>query len=125
MKNILSKQQRLQQVIGIKHGEPILYNKGDIVHYIKEHAFFMSEEVTELMLAVGDEDRAILKPWSVNHKLKSKEKFVSTPEVKSEAMDMLCFCMNICLAVGITPDNVDEEFDKVWNKSMQRQKDGY
>jgi len=132
MKTILEKQFELLQLIQSKtfDVQPTLtgmqYNsKSVVVKYIKDHAFFMSEEVTELLVAIGNGNKAIYKPWRQEHALLMSQTFVTNDEVKSEAIDMLCFCLNICLAVGITPENIDEEYDKVWQKNIDRQHNGY
>jgi hypothetical protein len=130
MNIILNHQRLLLMRIAKNHGE--LHNpsvlhmtNGGIVQYIKDQEFFFREEVTEIMLAIGEEDRAILKPWSTRHNAIVNKQFNSTDAVKSEAIDMLCFCLNICLAVGLTPSNINEEYIKVLTKNLQRQSDGY
>jgi NTP pyrophosphatase (non-canonical NTP hydrolase) len=111
---------------GAMHNPSVLNTiNGDIVQYIKDQAFFLNEEITEVMLAIGGEDRAILKPWSTRHNAIVDREFKSTDAVKSEAIDMLCFCLNICLAVGLTPSNINEEYIKVLTKNIQRQEHGY
>lgn len=133
MKDILEKQLELQKLIAITHRQKLddpstfdghIDNK-TVCDYIKDQSFFMSGEVTELMIEVGNGDRSILKPWSTRHADLANRIFVSTPDVKSEAIDMLCFCMNICLAAGITPENIEVEFYKVWQKNIDRQMNGY
>lgn len=126
MNSIFKMQQELQDVI-IKNRQcasTLPHSKGSMVNHIKDHAFYMSEEVTELMIAVGG-DRAILKPWSVRHKDIVNLPFETSDDIKSEAIDMLCFCINICLAVGITPYNINDEYGKVWLKNMERQHNDY
>lgn len=103
----------------------IYLTNGDVVEYIKNHAYYLNEEINELILAIGGEDRAILKPWSSRHAAIAEKFFESTDKVKEEAIDMLCFCMNICLAVGLTPENVYEEYIKKWQENCDRQKRGY
>jgi NTP pyrophosphatase (non-canonical NTP hydrolase) len=128
IENILHLQQQLQELINSNHPENIILStmdKGHMCEHIKNHAFFMQEEVTELLIAIGGGDKAMIKPWSAHHKLMANEPFVSTDKVKSEAIDMLCFCLNICLAVGINHDNIYEEYSKVWRKNVSRQHDGY
>jgi NTP pyrophosphatase (non-canonical NTP hydrolase) len=130
--NILTKQKELLRLIAKNHGaiENVSSMHGSIqkkyvCDYIKNQSFFMSEEVTELLLAIGNEDRAVLKPWSIKHKDIVMTTFEPTDKVKSEAIDMLCFCLNICLAAGITPENIEQEYQQVWEKNIKRQLDGY
>jgi NTP pyrophosphatase (non-canonical NTP hydrolase) len=131
MNKILGQQRLLLKRIAKHHGQehnptaiPGITN-GAIVQYIKDQAFFLSEEVTEIMLAIGEEDRAILKPWSVKHKDIVNKEFESTDAVRSEAIDMLCFCMNICIAVGLRPETIEKEYNKVLQKNIHRQENGY
>lgn len=98
--------------------------KGEVVQYIKEHSFFMNQEVVELMQQIGS-GNTVLKPWKQAYKDLCQEEAVLDDEVKSEAIDMLCFCLNICLAAGITPENIDAEYGKVWDKNIARQHNGY
>jgi hypothetical protein len=98
--------------------------KGEVVQYIKEHSFFMNQEVVELMHQIGG-GKTILKPWKQSYKDLCQEEASLDDEVKSEAIDMLCFCLNICLAAGITPDNIETEYGKVWSKNVARQANGY
>lgn len=98
--------------------------KGDVVKYIKEHSFFMNQEVVELMQQIGC-GNTVLKPWKQSHLAVCQEEAIIDDDVKSEAIDMLCFCLNICLAAGITPENIDAEYDKVWLKNISRQQNGY
>lgn len=132
MNNILSKQLELLNLIKEKHGgiHPNKYglhyhDKGTVIQYIKDNAFFLNEEIVEVMLAIGNNDRAIIKPWTERHKTLVNAKFEPDDKVKSEAIDMLCFCINICLAVGITPDNIEDEYNKVWSKNVNRQQNNY
>ena len=97
--------------------------KGDVVNYIKEHLFFMNQEAVELMQQIGS--NVALKPWKQSYLDVCQEEAIIDDAVKSEAIDMLCFCLNICLAAGITPDNIDAEYQKVWHKNIGRQQNGY
>jgi hypothetical protein len=130
MKNILSKQLQLLNLIAQNTTDlhpcfmPMQPTKGDVVKYIKEHAFFMNQEVIELMQQIGT-GNAVLKPWKQSHLSVCQEEAIIDDLVKSEAIDTLCFCLNICLAAGITPDNIDAEYEKVWHKNVERQNGGY
>ena len=95
---------------------------GDVVDYIKETSFFLQEEVNELMQEIGG-GRHVLKPWAAGYAPSRDKSYESTDKVKSEAIDMLCFAMNICLAAGITPNNLEDEYEKVYQKNLARQED--
>jgi len=133
MNNILHKQKEFLKILAhkkkdrLKHdpSSKVFITKGQIVAYIKEQSFFMGEEINELILAIGDNDRAILKPWQINHFKLANERFQPSDAVKEEAIDMLCFCMNICLAAGLTPENIAEEYEKKWLENISRQERGY
>lgn len=130
MNEIIKKQQELLKCIAKNHSSldnPSARKMDNrlMVSYIKDHLFFFNEEITELLLAIGDDKRAILKPWSRQYYDIASREFTSTSKVRSEAIDALCFCLNICIAVGITPENIDEEYCAVWSKNMTRQKEGY
>lgn len=130
MNRLFSQQKALLELIAEKHGlmndpsDGYDLTKGEIVKYIQEQLAFMSEEVRELILEIGG-DKAIMKPWSVNYRVVANHEYIVTDKIKSEAIDMLCFCMNICLAAGITADNIDGEYRKVWDKNIKRQREGY
>ena len=130
MNEILNKQLQLLNLIAQNTTDlhpcfmPEQPTKGDVVKYIKEHSFFMNQEVVELMQQIGS-GSAVLKPWKQSHLSVCQEEAIIDDEVKSEAIDMLCFCLNICLAVGITPDNINDEYIKVWKKNIWRQNSGY
>ena len=132
MNSILRKQEELQKLIAHKQNTPAIalseYSSvpsGVLCEHIKSHAFSMQEEVAELLIAIGGGDKAILKPWSTKYAALCAKEFISTPDIRSEAIDMLCFCLNICLAVGITPENINDEYIKVFDKNVSRQIKGY
>lgn len=130
MNEILKKQLQLLNLVAQNTTDlhpcfmPEQPSKGDVVKYIKEHSFFMNQEVVELMKQIG-RGNAVLKPWKQSHLAVCQEEAIIDDFVKSEAIDMLCFCLNICLAAGITPENIEAEYDKVWLKNMCRQNSGY
>jgi len=125
MNNIFKKQAELQSGF-VKAGmiDPSRIPKwktvGEALDYIREMLYFMHEEVTELMNEIGG-GRDAVKPWSSHYEESRKKQFVPTDHVKSEAIDMLCFAINICLAAGVSPDIIEEEYDKVHAKNKGRQ----
>ena len=82
----------------------------------------MSEEISELIQEISGGNRNAMKPWSVYYEQERIKSFSSSSHVRSEAIDVLCFAINICLAAGVTADNVDEEYNKVLEKNVRRQK---
>lgn len=133
MNDLLFKQKSLLRLIAKKQQDVLKHDpssvpyatKGEIVAYIKEHSFNMMEEVNELILAIGGNDRAILKPWSTRHAPLVAQTFKSNDAIKEEAIDMLCFCMNICLAAGLTPESINAAYEKKWLENINRQERGY
>ena len=93
---------------------------GEAIDYVREMQYFMHEEVSELMNEIGG-GRDAVKPWSPNYTEARNKQFVPTDHVRSEAIDMLCFAINICLAAGVTPDIVNDEYEKVFQKNKGRQ----
>jgi NTP pyrophosphatase (non-canonical NTP hydrolase) len=96
---------------------------GMTVDYIQQMSFYLSEEVSELIQEISGGNRNAMKPWSVEYSKARNASFVTTPHVRSEAIDILCFAINICLAAGIKPDDINAEYDKVLTKNVGRQHD--
>ena len=120
MNKLLSKQLRLQQDLG----ECRIYTcNGHLCDDIRDISYFLNREVVELIDEIGGPN--ICKPWKVNYSAAYITPTEITPAVRSEAIDMLKFALNICLKAGITPENLDEEFDKVHEKNLRRIKNGY
>ena len=124
MDEIFLRQEELQN--GYKHnGAPssqMVYTVGEIIDSIRNMSHFAQDEVSELMIEIAG-DRQSLKPWSASYAENRSRKFISTDKVKSEAIDYLCFAINVCLSAGINAENVEEEYDKVRNKNLKRQSD--
>lgn len=97
---------------------------GQLSSDIKEMNFFLNQEVVELVEEIAG-TRTINKPWKSSYSEVSEQPIVITDAVRSEAIDVLKFAMNICIMAGITADNVEEEFYKVHDKNIRRIKDGY
>ena len=130
MNNILKKQAKLQtKYCKLEHyklldpSETDQMNVGQVVDYIRSMQVFINQEIEELILEIAGDDRAINKPWSIRYEPIREQLFTSTPDVKGEAIDVLLFTMNLLLASGIRPENIEEEYDKVFSKNTTRQKD--
>jgi NTP pyrophosphatase (non-canonical NTP hydrolase) len=96
---------------------------GTTINYIQSMSFFLSEEISELIQEISGGNRNAMKPWSATYNKERNKSFVTTPHIRSEAIDMLCFAINICLAAGIKPLDVNLEYDKVLEKNIRRQHD--
>ena len=123
MNEILKKQQELQALLATDHEDEIEY-VGQLCDQIRNMSYFLNQEVTELMEAIAG-SRDINKPWKTSYPSVYCTEIDITDEVKSEAMDVFKFALNICLLAGITPDNVEEEFNKVHQKCLDRYHNGY
>lgn len=127
MNYILYKQLILQELIASRAGIDTPFadmSVKSVCQTIKENSFFLTQEVVELMEEIAG-SRSILKPWKKDHRIVANRNFQTTAKVKSEAMDVLSFALNICIAAGITPDNINEEYTKVWNNNIKRHSNGY
>lgn len=127
MNTILEKQEILQALIEAKSVTPCTHfnitTKGELVDYIKNAQYALNQEIVELIEAIGTRD--ILKPWKQNYSSIVDQPVELTAEIRSEAIDMFCFALNILLAVGITCYNIDEEYEKVRLKNVDRQEGVY
>lgn len=97
-----------------------LYSVGEIYDFIRHMKFCLNEELTELMEELGDGSRAIHKPWAEDYFKLRERKMIATDHMMEEAIDALCFLLNIMMAVGITPENIEEEYMKVLDKNLGR-----
>jgi hypothetical protein len=95
---------------------------GEVLDYIKEARDFVNDEINELMVEIGG-GRQALKPWSTQYQALRDIEYKSTALVKAEAVDALCFMMNILLTAGLTSENVDAEYYNVFEKNVKRQND--
>ncbi len=133
MKTVLSKQQHIQSQFAKKdpHSlpDPSLLSStstvGDVREYVLANRDFMNDEVQEIILALSNGDRAVNKPWSKDYELLNSAHYHTTPDVRGEAIDMLCFAMNICMACGVVPHIIEDEYDKVYKKNISRIENDY
>jgi len=128
MKNILAKHLQLQidmEAAGktTRVGE-LSTTRGESIHFLREMSHFLNMELLELEREFAKAEAGV-KPWRNGH-----EQIVSLPHgtdcrTKEESMDCLCFIMNILLASGITPENIDSEYDKIHTKIRERLDESY
>jgi hypothetical protein len=126
MNDIFKKQEELQkryalmmniQDPGVLPGK----NVSHAVMYIRAMHGFAHDEVNELLAEVAG-SRQNLKPWTKGHSAAMKEVYEPTDKIRLEAIDFLCFAVNICLAAGLTADNVDSYYKTVYDKNVERQR---
>jgi NTP pyrophosphatase (non-canonical NTP hydrolase) len=124
MTSVFIKQAFLQRCLRDKQGVKAPETVGEVCDTIHKSMTFFQLEAIELMEEIaGSKD--ILKPWKENHAYVASQQFKTSDSIKSEAMDVLCFALNICLLAGITPTNIDQEYQKVWDKNIDRCRNGY
>jgi len=121
MNELFKKQQELQELLD---DNSTINCTGALCDRIRSMAFFLSQEVVELIEELAG-SRDINKPWKSDFPIVYMQDVVITDKVRSEAMDVLKFAMNICLLAGITPENIDEEFNKVNDRCIERYENDY
>lgn len=97
---------------------------GELCDKIHSMAFYLNQEVVELTEEIAG-SRDINKPWKVSHEEIYMREIDLTDKVKSEAIDVLKFALNICILSGIDETNIDAEFDKVHLRCLERLANGY
>lgn len=122
MNNLFKKQQELQLLLTTDDGDGEFV--GTLCDKIRSMAFYLNQEVVELIEEIAD-SRDINKPWKASYVDLYMKETDLTDKVRSEAIDVLKFAMNIALLAGITPENIDEEFDKVHDRNLERIENGY
>lgn len=121
MNRLFKLQQKLQTIIKPETNHAMV---GQLCEEILQTAFYLNQEVVELVEELGG-GRDINKPWKSNYLSLYEAPVCITSKVKSEAIDVLKFAMNICLLAGITPENIEAEFLKVHEKNLYRIDNGY
>lgn len=127
MDKVFELQERVQQLMAefndnMDHNT-VFGNKttvGETYDYVIQLKFFIEEEITELLESLGDGSRDIHKPWKGTYESLRDQAFVSTDKTKEEAIDMLCFAINVCIAVGVDHTNINDEYFKVFKKILSR-----
>lgn len=122
MNKILKKQADLQKLLSTDENSVV--HTGVLCDNILRHARYLDQEIIELVEEIAG-SRDILKPWKQDFCSVYAKPIVITDKVRSEAIDVLKFALNICLMAGITPENIDEEFEKVNQRCIDRYNNGY
>lgn len=81
-------------------------------HFAQWNAFALTDELHEAMAEVG------WKPWATS-------RHINREAYKGELVDALHFFVNMCLVVGITPQELFEGYLAKREKNAQRQAEGY
>lgn len=88
-------------------GHPVLR-----INYFKENVLALTDELHEAMGEIG------WKSWA-------KSNHFNEDKVKGELVDAFHFFMNLCLAAGMTPDELFKRYRAKRAINVQRQADGY
>jgi len=96
---------------------------GEIYDYIQMMQTHMNMEIVELLSSLSDDNMKIHKPWSTSYDALRSNLPLSPDNTAEEAVDAFCFMMNIMIAAGVTPENIAEKYQRVFDKNIQRQYD--
>lgn len=127
MNSIFELQRRIQQRYAALRGmqDPQkISTRGEAVEYIQQMHVYLNEELAELLREI-DPNNTVRKPWKTDYVHDSETEYNTNHRTKQEAMDALCFMMNICLAAGLTPENIEEVYASVHRKNLERLDDSY
>lgn len=124
--DVLKLQRLLQERYAAERGmaNPVeLKTQGEWLDYCKEMQHFLNSEIQELMEAATT--TSCRKPWKEDHLRHRRWEVELNHEVKHEAIDMLCFCMNLLLAAGVDETNLEVLYREVQQKNITRLEQGY
>ena len=124
MNEILKKQIKLQE--GYIDDPSYVKDRsvGQVYDYIQEMQTHMNMEITELLSSLSNDNMKIHKPWSTSYEGLRRVLPVPNPAATTEeAVDAFCFMMNIMIAAGVTPENISELYQHVYDKNVKRQHD--
>jgi len=96
---------------------------GSIYDYIQMMQTHLNMEITELLSSLAKDNMKIHKPWSAEYDSLRDEYLPDPQHTAEEAIDALCFMMNIMIAAGVTPENIGFLYQRVFDKNVQRQYD--
>ncbi len=105
-------QEDLQRIMPPFRLAPADLPEEDRALFIRDMVFALADELHEVLGEVG------WKPWATS-------RHVNIPGVKSELIDCWHFFMNLCLAVGFTPDQIFAAYTAKHQKNVDRQEKGY
>jgi len=123
MNKLLETQIKLQK--GYEENPTDIKNKtvGEVYDYIQRMQTHMNMEITEILSSLSNDNMKIHKPWSSQYDVLRMRKVPSPDKTMEEAVDSLCFMMNILIASGVTPENITTLYQEVYDKNISRQND--
>jgi dimeric dUTPase (all-alpha-NTP-PPase superfamily) len=81
------------------------------IQFIKDMKLALDDEMAEFLAEIG------WKPWATSRHI--------NPEAKGELVDAFHFFMNLCMAVGMTPEELFEKYLEKRERNIKRQEEGY
>jgi dimeric dUTPase (all-alpha-NTP-PPase superfamily) len=84
----------------------------EAIDFIKDMHIALTDELHEMLGEVG------WKPWATS-------KHINSEAAKGELVDAWHFFMNLCIVVGLTPDELYSRYKKKREKNIKRQEEGY
>ena len=97
---------------------------GQVYDYIQMMQTHLNMEITELLSSLANDNMKIHKPWSTSYDdLRRVLPIPCLNRTSEEAIDAFCFMMNIMIAAGVTPENIEGLYQQVYDKNVSRQHD--
>lgn len=118
LKDALQTQEQLQDFMGTNPKNMGIVEK---MQYIKEHSFWMTDEIHEMV-----HELPFMKPWSKKHydcTLEELEQMLQNG--KKEFIDVFTFFLNVAIALGFTEEELISEYYEKNKINIERQKTGY
>ena len=91
--------------------------QGQFVQYVRSMQQFMNREIEELLLELP---ASVQKPWSAQYETDCAKPLELTDSMREEAIDALCFMMNVLLVCRIDDEQLAELYNKVYDKNIGR-----
>lgn len=82
------------------------------IQFIKDMSLALSDELHEMLAEIG------WKPWA-------KSRHINTDAMAGELIDMLHFWVNLCLAIGLQPEDIKRLYLHKATINAKRQEAGY
>jgi predicted Zn-dependent protease len=90
----------------------VMVAKAEVIQYIKDMVLAAEDELHEVLGETG------WKPWATS-------RHIHTTAAQEEWIDVLCFVVNIALALGLSPQRVNQLHREKTTTNLARQRDGY
>lgn len=118
LQDVLDTQQELQKFMGT---DPSSMCLPDRMKYLKEHSFWMTDEIHEMV-----HELPFMKPWSKKHYKCTQEELLEMKEKgREEFIDVFTFFLNVALALGFSEKSLIDGYYEKNKINIERQKNGY